>query len=338
MKKLKESPDSVYIKGKHEYITWKNKYAYAFAYVDGKMEISLPGETHDDIARIDRNKMDYPGRFWTNYQIISFWKYPENNVKMKKICKDLSDEFYKKYKKRIDFYNDYKVEIIVDSDTKEIQDKFSDMFGNIDDESHIEIIPVKQYKSSLFRSDYELNLPHVMSPIEKEKKGIVNKIKGFGADKRYKLPSNFKNKIKNAFSLDDIPPFLKHNLELTSDSVIKLKKLVEYTIAKLSRNINVKIDIDKTKHASERQFRHENPISDEEIINIVNLALPEIANELMLDRLDMHSYVLIKRKDTNINIVGALHPGKNGEIDFVVVTVMKKENFIPKKGTKVIEV
>ena len=118
----------------------------------------------------------------------------------------------------------------------------------------------------------------------------------------------------------------------------KIKKLVENTIAKVSKDINVKIDIDKTFHAGERQFRHQNPISDLEITEIVKLALPEIANELMFDEIDMGSYVLIKHKATDINIVGALHPGVNDTIDFVVVTVMRKKDFMPKKGTKVIEV
>ena len=119
-----------------------------------------------------------------------------------------------------------------------------------------------------------------------------------------------------------------------------LKRLVEYTIGKLSKQINVKIDIDKTVHAGQQQVRPENnrPISDTEIIEIVNLALPEIANSLLFDEINMGDYVLIKHRGTMINIVGALHPGQNDEIDFVVVTVMKKENFMPKKGTKVIEV
>ena len=51
------------------------------------------------------------------------------------------------------------------------------------------------------------------------------------------------------------------------------KKLVENTIAKVSKDINVKIDIDKTIHAGERQYRHATPISDKEIIDIVALAL-----------------------------------------------------------------
>ena len=120
----------------------------------------------------------------------------------------------------------------------------------------------------------------------------------------------------------------------------KLKSLVEYTIGKVSKQINVKIDIDKTVHAGQQQVRPENnrPISDTEIIEIVNIALPEIANMLLFDEINMGDYVLIKHHGTMINIVGALHPGGNDEIDFVVVTVMRKKDFMPKRGTSVIEV
>lgn len=117
-----------------------------------------------------------------------------------------------------------------------------------------------------------------------------------------------------------------------------LKHLVEYTIGKLSKQINVKIDIDKTVHAGKQQNRPEGHTSDTEIIEIVKLALPEIANALLFDEINMGDYVLIKHRGTTINIVGALQYGNNGVIDFVVVTVMKKKDFIPKRNTKVIEV
>ena len=58
----------------------------------------------------------------------------------------------------------------------------------------------------------------------------------------------------------------------------------------------------------------------------------------MFDEINMGSYVLIKQLATDINIVGALHPGGNDEIDFVVITVMRKKDFMPKRGTSVIEV
>src|SRR3990167_9889923 len=101
---------------------------------------------------------------------------------------------------------------------------------------------------------------------------------------------------------------------------IKLTNILENTIATVSQKINVKIEIDKSNHATERQFRDANFISDENIIKVVTLALPEIANKLIFDEIGMGSYILVKQVFTDINVVGALHPGVNGEIDFVVIT------------------
>lgn len=118
-----------------------------------------------------------------------------------------------------------------------------------------------------------------------------------------------------------------------------LKSILEYTIGKLSQNINVKVDIDKTQHASDRQHRQEDTrITDDEIIETVRFALDDIANMLVFDEINMGQYVLVKNTKTDLNIIGALHPGQNDEIDFVVVTVMRKHNFMPKQGTKVIKV
>lgn len=115
-----------------------------------------------------------------------------------------------------------------------------------------------------------------------------------------------------------------------------LKKLIEYTIGKVSKQINVKIEIDKSRHATERQ-KYRDYITDDQIIANVNLALPQIADMLIFDEVDMYGHVLIKTKDF-VNIVGQLKPGDNDTIDFIVITVMKKENFMPKHGTKVIEI
>lgn len=235
-------------------------------------------------------------------------------------------------------WSDYHVDVIQRKNSTDLYNKYVDEFGSYPTGYEIHVIPVNKFKTSLDRSREELEIPHVMTPMEKFRKGIKIKTPGFGAEKRYKLNSKYADKIGKGYKLDDVPAFIYHQLQRTTDGIIKLKSLIENTIAKLSKNINVKIDIDKTNHAQQRQHRHEEEITDSEIINIVNLALPDIANELMFDKISMGSYVLIKQKLTNINIVGVLYHGQNDEIDFIVVTVMKKENFIPKKGTKVINV
>lgn len=350
MKKIEESPDWVEVPipntGNVKRLTsWSE--GYSFGYYKQKLYISGQGKTHGYLAdtigmeyagKEPRYIFKYAGRIWPDKKLISFWTYPETDTKMKKIADDIDKEFDRMYSKKLHVWNDFQMDIIVNKkDNSKIYKKFPTPTGEIRKGQEIKIIPVRMYQSSLQRSPEELQIPHVMTPMDKFRKGIKIYAPGFGAEKRYILPSKYADKIGKGYNIKDIPAFIHHQIQRTSDGIIKLKSLVENTIAKVSKDINVKIDIDKTVHAGQRQFRHETPISDEEIIRIVSLALPEIANQLMFDEINMGSYVLIKNDD-NLNIIGVLHPGNNGVIDFVVITVMKKKDFMPKKNTKIIEV
>lgn len=123
-------------------------------------------------------------------------------------------------------------------------------------------------------------------------------------------------------------------------NTIKLKNLVlEDTIAKIAKDINIKVDIDRTEHAKNRQNRHINKsISDKEIKEIIDLAIPEIAEKMLFDDIDIDKdYILIKYIPTNLNIIGIMRSGSgDGAMDFIVVTVMYKENFKAKPGTHTI--
>ena len=59
---------------------------------------------------------------------------------------------------------------------------------------------------------------------------------------------------------------------------------------------------------------------------------------MVFDKIDLGEYVLIKDKYKNLNVVVKLEQSKNNIIDVVVITVMKKENFVAKTGTKVVEI
>jgi hypothetical protein len=119
---------------------------------------------------------------------------------------------------------------------------------------------------------------------------------------------------------------------------MKLKEiLTEITIKKLSKNINVKVDIDKTNHASERQNRHEKEISDNEIINTANKSLEKIARGLIFNKIDIGDYILIKDIKTNLNLISAIE-NNSGKLDLIIVTIMKKKDFKPKSGTKIVKV
>jgi hypothetical protein len=120
--------------------------------------------------------------------------------------------------------------------------------------------------------------------------------------------------------------------------VKKLKQIIlEETLATVIQNVNVKLKIHKTHHAEDRKTRNGDYLSDDDIVDVVKTAIPKIAEDLVLNILKINEYILIKEKLSSINIVAKLE--KTGNIvDIVVVTVMIKDNFIPKSGTKVVNI
>ena len=347
MKRLIEDPDNFDMKHLRD-LNYGDDDAYAFGYWKNKLYLSDAGAPHRSMKsqfnlKMPGNEEDarenfrYAGRFWTKGKAISFWTYPDTHQKMEKICNELSKLYFEQNNEKIDIWDDFIIDVIENTKSGKISNKYTPI-DYLPRGYTVKNIPVKSYKSSMDRSPEELTKQHVMSPTQKLKLGKQMRAHGFGAEKRFNLSSKYASKVGNTFGKKDIPATLMHQLQRTTDSVIKLKSLVENTIAKVSKDINVKIDIDKTFHAGERQYRHENPISDKDIIDIVGLALPEIANKLIFDEIQMGAYVLIRQLSTNTNIVGALHTGNNEEIDFIVVTVMRKKDFVPKNGTHVIEV
>lgn len=345
-RKIKESPDAIRHKSGDIKFRFKDGKAYAFGYFKNKMLVSDEGDTHGMMKHYyssdsenytyisGRDEMKYSGRMWISPEkMVSFWQYPRNRKIMKKVITDLESAFKKTHKKKLDIWNKFKLEVLITPDDKRYKKmswdridnyiglEYGDTFDTGKNTKNLEVKYIKfhDYDRSVDFKGSKEDVPHVKSPM----------IKG---------PSDITGNIGSKKRPTGLTATQRHQMKTSSEGKINLKSLVEYTIGKVSKQINVKIDIDKTVHAGQQQNRPEGKTSDTEIIEIVNLALPEIANMLMFDEIDMGGYVLIKHRGTMINIVGALHPGSNDEIDFVVVTVMRKENFMPKKGTKVIEV
>lgn len=107
-------------------------------------------------------------------------------------------------------------------------------------------------------------------------------------------------------------------------------------VGQVAQKINVIVNIDKTQHAGERQYRHNDfTFTDDDIKNMVDIALPKMSKEIMFNHINVGDNILIKHKD--LNIVGNLSL-KSGQLEYTVITLMKKDFFQPKSGTKVIEV
>tara|TARA_B100002019_G_scaffold15280_1_gene12107 strand:+ start:1529 stop:1885 length:357 start_codon:yes stop_codon:yes gene_type:complete len=116
-------------------------------------------------------------------------------------------------------------------------------------------------------------------------------------------------------------------------------KLMDAVIGTVSDKVNISVQINKTKHAGERQTRHDHAqISEKDIINVANKALPDITKALLFDRIDVGDYIHVKDKKSALNLIGILQEKSPFNLMFVIMTVMIKPNFVAKKGTYTIVV
>jgi hypothetical protein len=129
------------------------------------------------------------------------------------------------------------------------------------------------------------------------------------------------------------------------------------SIGYLKEPVEIRIDIEKIQHATDRQFRHggmkDEVISDNDIIETIELAIEEITIALMQNKFDIYqneddyptkgvkagepNRFVIKNKTNNINVVCQLEPGDN-EFKLTVITVMRKPDFKTYHGQYVVEV
>lgn len=147
---------------------------------------------------------------------------------------------------------------------------------------------------------------------------------GFGGvfrgtfNKKYKCPAGFK----------------KQN----GICVQKKSQLTEEPIGNVSHKLNVRIIIDKSAHASQRQNRHEGKfIDDQQIKAIAHRATKKFITYMIYDKIDIEQEVHVKDSKSNINLIATMKHIDN-QLIFRVITIMDKPNFKAKKGTLSIEV
>ena len=91
---------------------------------------------------------EYSGRVFVDDKILTFWKYPEDNEKLKEIVKDLEEQC------NLDMWNDdWKIEIILENENFRNRDYYYT--------ADQELIPIKEYKKSKDRSSEELGRKHM---------------------------------------------------------------------------------------------------------------------------------------------------------------------------------
>lgn len=114
----------------------------------------------------------------------------------------------------------------------------------------------------------------------------------------------------------------------------------ERNLEKFKIKINIKIDLETTRHSDERKTRHAEEIGDDEIIKTTRKALSEITEKLILDEININDAIRIFNTTTNLNVIGTIKGDKTIKepLTFVVITIMRKESFKPKTGTFTIKV
>ena len=113
--------------------------------------------------------------------------------------------------------------------------------------------------------------------------------------------------------------------------------IIEKQIADYKEDIDIEIVIDKTKHAGQRQFRHKVEITDNAIIEQLRESIDEIIEQMIFNHIDIGEKIVIRNHKTNLNIVVATEK-VNKKLKFIVITVMRKEDFkVDKSQHKIID-
>ena len=110
-------------------------------------------------------------------------------------------------------------------------------------------------------------------------------------------------------------------------------------IGYIKQPVEIRINIEKPPHAMDRQWRHglDEKITDDEIIETVELAVEQITIDLMHDEFDVYTNTgelnrfVIRNTENNLNVVCVLEPGE-WEFTLTIITVMKKVGFKTNPG------
>ena len=113
--------------------------------------------------------------------------------------------------------------------------------------------------------------------------------------------------------------------------------------------ITINVSIEKSRHAAERQFRHVSGdekggsqitghvLTDDDILKVANKAVNRVISMILNNQLDVGQEFLIKKKNAGvptINMICSLERVDNRNFNLKVITVMIKDYFMAKPGTK----
>jgi hypothetical protein len=117
--RLFENPNSIYDPKKNRAIDWDDTNTMPFSYYNEKLLIGERQTTHDDMKYLDDypeeyygdGRGQYAGRLFFDFKIVTFWHFPENKEKLKKVLQDLNIKLQEDEVK-VDFFDgEWKIEV-----------------------------------------------------------------------------------------------------------------------------------------------------------------------------------------------------------------------------------
>lgn len=119
-----------------------------------------------------------------------------------------------------------------------------------------------------------------------------------------------------------------------------LKTFQEKVLSYIDKDVNIRFDIEASKHATDRFFRHgigENKIEEGDILDVAERSIEELTIALMQDRLNVREPFVLKDKHSDLHIVAKILPGRN-EFTLKIITVMVKEGFTTRRDQFFLEI
>ena len=114
--------------------------------------------------------------------------------------------------------------------------------------------------------------------------------------------------------------------------VPSLKEFIEEKeVAKISKDIHIDTTVNTTTHSEDRLHRPGfEEIKQDEINKDIETATPIVAKLMIKNKIDIGENIHIFNSKTDLNIIAGIEKDLNTDFKVVLITVMRKHNFIPK--------
>lgn len=103
--------------------------------------------------------------------------------------------------------------------------------------------------------------------------------------------------------------------------------LKELFIGQFTRALKISMEVSATNHGYDRTDRHESPIEKSDIVLMINKSSEKLIKYLLNGTIKLEQEIVIRDIRNKINIIGRMTTTPNRELEFVIITVMRKAGF-----------